>query len=621
MADSLILASSIELLGGGDGIPSELPNCLGAVFTLDPGFDLGAPQPTTDEVSSLVLDGERPYGTRSSDRTVTLPITVGAPSRDLLAGALETLLQLIDAQTWTLTWTRDGGLPLVLDCFRAEPSRPVYDLIGAQQFSASITITFQALPFGRSDQATQVTFASPLAGTTAPPAPAHLDNFATVTGAQWVQSTQFITGPHSAKWDPSISPAHNSTGAGLPAVYAASVTPVDISALRYFAFNAGFGSAYYYYVGLGPVTFSITLTDGAGRTLSFGTTQSCNTSQSTSAPSWTAITVPIPQGASFDYTTLSAYQIRMTNSSGGGGFGFGFGGGGSGPGLTYVDAYLDAISVTASSSGTVASTRGAVYSVLVSGTSHAPMSMQFSQATPTTPFSTLVVHRPGPDSPASLQPFMPVGNGADAPNGTIHYPVPSLIAGVNAVFGGTYSILLVASSFNSPSTSHTVTVVFTQYEYSGGPSVTSPPVARVFVPNNDARNGMINLGSITLPVKDIAPDNTGALFDATVLSSNTSDRMLDLILVDNQGQTAWVNTTGSYTLYYLDEPSTDRDLGRLLGTSSTRGRAVSVMGDTSISGGPPTVDPGANTLLCYAKEGAPALTAFLFERFFLDRIG
>jgi len=598
VADSLVIAGQIELLGGGNGVESNLPTCLGAVFTLDPGFDGSAPQPTTDEVASLILDGERPYGTRASNRTFTLPISVTAPDRDTLAGALETLLQIIDADTWSLTWTRDGGLPLVFDCFRASPSKPTYDLISAAQLHASIEIAFPALPYGRSDTAVQVTFASPLAGTTPPPSPVTLDSFTTVSGAQWVQSSATIAGPFSAKWDPSIAPAHNSTGQGLPAVYSAAVTPAaDISVLPKFSFWAGFGSAYWYFTHQAPVTFSVKLTDSAGKTVTFGTTQSVVTSQDPSNPSWTQITVSVPQGAAFDYTHVAGYQITMTNSSGGGFFG------GGGPGLTYTDAYLALVTASASSAAPVASVRGAVYTLFgVEGTSHAPLSLQFTQATPTTPFSTLLAYRPDPVTPLSLNPLVPVGSGSDVPNGATHYPVSSLISGVNAAFNGTYSIIGVAQSFaGSSSTARTVTVNIFQYEYSGGPSV-STPVARSITPSTDARNGMFWLDNVSLPIKAVAPDNTDALFDITVTSGNTSDRFLDVLIISTQGQLAWVNTSSTnYVRYYLDEAGTDADLGYALGTSSSRGRAVSVMGDTIVSGGQLTADPGNVNLLVYAK--------------------
>lgn len=830
MADFLTIAGSIETLGGGSGIPSTLPMCDGATFTLSPGFDLGAPQPTTDEVATLVLDGERPFGTRASNRTLELPISITAPDRLTLAGAIETLLQLMENQTFEITWTRDpeGGtaLPLVFDCFRAEPSKPVYDLLDAQQYSAGIVVTCQALPYGRSDQSQKLEFDAPASGSTAPPSPITLASFGTVTGEpQWVQSSdQFIVGPHSAKWDPSISPANNTFGSGLPATWGpenVSSGPVDLTGLTALSFWAGFGSNYWYFVRFAPVSFTITLYDNLSRTISFGGTQSCTTSQNKDQPSWTYITFPIPQGnANFDYTHVAQYKIKMINSSGG----F-FGGGFSGPGLTFVDAYLDNVVANAVTGGSVASTRGKVYDLFgIIGTSHAELAMQFEQApvalaesttysTPgaiqyiveagvtqisvtctggggagsgrttsgqgaggsgggwsrtttysvtegqiiggfvgaggtdgaspvnggdswfdgtspanagvvakggislgqnvTTgaaapalgtgasvftgaagqnsganpgsggaaggsggngtgasggaagtagnragnvgatpggggsgasstgatqaggagapgqivvswtrvqnPFSTVVAHRPGVDSPSSLTPFVNLNDGADTPDGTKHYLVPSKVAGVNAVFGGTYSIMLVANSFANTGTSRTVTITFTQYEYAGGPSYTDT-VTRTFTPSTDITNGMISVGVITLPIRDLAPDNTSAYFDVTVTSGQTGDRYLDVLFLDTQGQTCWINTTSSYVQFWIDQPDSDRDLGRVLGSAFGREEAISVLGQAIVSGGPLTVDPGDNTLLCYCKEGAPSLVAYYFPHWFLERL-
>ena len=40
--DSLVIGNQIELLGG--GVPSNHPQCAGAIFQLAPGWDLSAPQ-------------------------------------------------------------------------------------------------------------------------------------------------------------------------------------------------------------------------------------------------------------------------------------------------------------------------------------------------------------------------------------------------------------------------------------------------------------------------------------------------------------------------------------------------------------------------------------------------
>src|SRR6185437_12762386 len=182
--DSLIIADQIELLGG--SVPSTNPACAGAVFLLQPGYDLSAPQPTTDIIGSLILDGERPFGYRASDRQITLPIMIdcrlandGQGGFAALTGAYEVLMQAIDEQEWTLTWTRANGQPLVFDCFRAQPTVVTWG--GADQNNISpvgaVSLTFSALPYGRSDTPTEILVASPLPGHSLPAQPIVLDDF------------------------------------------------------------------------------------------------------------------------------------------------------------------------------------------------------------------------------------------------------------------------------------------------------------------------------------------------------------------------------------------------------------------------------------------------------------
>src|SRR4249920_2620863 len=125
MANSLTISNTIELLGADGGVPSVIPACAGAIFLLadDGSYDLGTHQPTGD--------------------------------LNQLAAAREVLEQAVDQDTFTITWSRDPGtgtrLPLILDCFRAQPSKPVYAPLAADQGVMWITLTIPALPYGRSD--------------------------------------------------------------------------------------------------------------------------------------------------------------------------------------------------------------------------------------------------------------------------------------------------------------------------------------------------------------------------------------------------------------------------------------------------------------------------------------
>src|ERR1017187_9930366 len=303
MADSLVIRSSIELLGPAGGTISANPLCQGAAFRLTPGFDFGAPQPTVDVVGSLLLDGERPFGSRASNRTITLPITIKAPNFIALAAAREVLMKAIDKQQWTLTWTRDpvGGtpLPLVFDCFRALPT--IVKWGGPDTFDrmpvGQLTFSFEPLHYGRSDLPVQVAIATPASGipfqggsaVPAPPGAIPLDPFTTVTGTQWSRSTTppLPYGTASAHWDPSAAPASNPTGTRMFPAYTTAITPVEITGLTAFSVWVGLGSDYFWNWAGGPVSFTFTLTDDDGVALTFSTTTEMATSNSSTVPKWT----------------------------------------------------------------------------------------------------------------------------------------------------------------------------------------------------------------------------------------------------------------------------------------------------------------------------------------------
>jgi hypothetical protein len=78
---------------------------------------------------------------------------------------------------------------------------------------------------------------------------------------------------------------------------------------------------------------------------------------------------------------------------------------------------------------------------------------------------------------------------------------------------------------------------------------------------------------------------------------------------------------GAYSQFFVDEPPPVRDLGRILGTSSTRAAAISVLDKClAVSGGPLSVYPGDNSILAWSRQGAPQLSFSYTPRFFSARI-
>jgi hypothetical protein len=397
--DSLTIANTVECLSG--GVVSTNPACAGAMFRLQPGADPGAPQPTTDFVASLLLDGERPFGRRASNRTIKLPIWITAPTRQRLAAAREVLQQAVDQDFFTITWTRDPfagnpgntPLPLVFDCFRAQPTVPIFNTLTERQLiGMQIELTIPALPYGRSATQTQVSFAAPVPTSPAvipPPSPVVLDNFAAISSTQFSQSSQCVVGPYTGCWDPD---SFGDAGGQVTSLsYGSSFSaPLNLTGMTSLQMWFGLGSRYYsnleYHGKIHGTSFYFTLTDTGGNQLSFSRGNLLlPVSNSAQSPVFTRVTVPIPQiSATFNYAGVESYSLTVLNRQD------------RVRRLSWVTAYLDALTAYPGSQFVAPVTRGAVYTLYgVAGTARAPVSMSFQQApTPGTP-TTITATGPG----------------------------------------------------------------------------------------------------------------------------------------------------------------------------------------------------------------------------------
>lgn len=140
MSSSLVLGALGELL------PAD-PKAVGIHLLLQ--YDLGDPQTVTAAVQALLLDGERVRRTHVGNRTFTLPLLVIGSSRANLTARVDALLAAVAADTYTLTWTPDGGLPLVFDCFPAQATVR-WDVLLEDDFVQQVDLVIPALPYGRS---------------------------------------------------------------------------------------------------------------------------------------------------------------------------------------------------------------------------------------------------------------------------------------------------------------------------------------------------------------------------------------------------------------------------------------------------------------------------------------
>jgi len=438
MWDSLVVANVLDLLGG--GAVSTNPACPGARFQLQPGSDPGAPQPTTDFVAGLLLDGERPFGRRASNRTIKLPIWITAPNRQILAAAREVLQQAIDQDYWTMTWTRDPfngnpgntPLPLLFDCFRALPSVPTFNSLFEKELcGAQIEISIPALPYGRSDTQTQVSFAAPAPANppvAPPPAQVTLDNFSSISSVQCYQSTQCVVGPYTACWDPDRfgDPGGQQTQFSYGSAFSSALSLTGMTSLQFWF---GLGSRYYanleFHGKTHGVSVFVTLTDTSGNTLSFSRGNLLvPVSNSAQAPVFSRLTIPVPQdSATFSYGSVASYSLTIINRSD------------RVARLSWVTAYLDNLTALPGSQFVSPVTRGSVYTLYgVKGTARAPVSMSFQQAASAGTVTTVTTPGPGtytvPANTAYLSVSATGGGGAGA---------GMTVAGVGAGGGGAES--------------------------------------------------------------------------------------------------------------------------------------------------------------------------------------
>jgi hypothetical protein len=392
--NSLRIGSDIELLGDPNGASSVNPVCPGADFNLQPGYDLGVAQSITDVIAALATDGERPMGRRSGNRKLSIPIHVSGPSFAIMAAAREYLLQTVNQDTWQLTWTRaqdaePTALPLIIDCFRAAPPDPGYGGVDTVDRNPiwPLTIHCEALPYGRSDTPEKVTFPSPLQGQTAPSAWVNIDPYTTVTSttqvAAWTRSGWPDNGssyPYSARWN-------RDGGYAYPIYTRILPGPVNISGYKSLSQWMGFGTDNFSQWHQGWITFSFTLTDGGGHTITFGGTKWCTATNNPANPQGQNNTFPIPIVSGFDYTTISAYSVSLWTDGSGSTRSFA---------KNTTDAYLNCLGVDPPAKGSpaVGTTRGNLYKLAALGTARAPISLQFQQpATPGT--STQTFSTPG----------------------------------------------------------------------------------------------------------------------------------------------------------------------------------------------------------------------------------
>lgn len=328
---------------------------------------------------------------------------------------------------------------------------------------------------------------------------------------------------------------------------------------------------------------------------------------------------------------IPAYSGGGGSSGGTGGPGSDAAAGPSGGAPSYTLGGKGANGLNGSNNGSVGATPGgggsgaarASGTTVYTGGNGGNGMVRVTTSPPLVAFNDFLLHKPGLYSPADFNPLVPIPP-SDAPN-NIEYVVPQVIAGRNARYSGTYSIYLCAASWDTPANVRTISVTINQYEYPGGPAV-SMQATRTITPATDVINGYASMGPVTLPIKQIDSSNSDCYYTVSIHDTDQNDSFQDLLILDTQGQLVLVNiapgTAGDsqYSNYYVDVPGPDTDLGKLLGSSHERDRAISVLDMAVVTGGPLFVGPGNNLLLVYSSKGAPNLKVTYPPRWYSDRV-
>jgi hypothetical protein len=150
-------------------------------------------------------------------------------------------------------------------------------------------------------------------------------------------------------------------------------------------------------------------------------------------------------------------------------------------------------------------------------------------------------------------------------------------------------------------------------------------VSRAMTPATDSVNGLLNMGEVTLPIKDYINYNDQSYFTISINDTDQSDRFMDVLFLDTTGQTVLINIDpgqqgyGQYVNYFIDEATTDRDLGFVGASFQDRQHQVSVLDYAQINGGPLYIAPGDNLFMVWSPSGSPSLGVQYAPRWYLDR--
>jgi hypothetical protein len=587
MSNSLLLGS-IELLDYGD-------------VQLMMGNDYGNPEIETASVARMLYDGDVVTGERAGNRTVRLPLRIVGDNSIARALIVQQIAQTVN-RPFQLTWTPDGGLAVVFDCYRAQP---VLDYSGedSEQGHQFLTITCQAEPWTRSP--------NPITVAPAATAPITLDTFDSAAG---------------------ITVAAAGSGAGAAAGSAVASPKVQgTNALKIaWTFAAGNNGGYYYQASktIAAVDVSaaatvgvyvksprpndeviyadLTLTSAGGASKTWRI-RALKFSSGYTLISWDLSDTPYASSGALNLAAITGYVVKISQLNNA-----------IFAAPTSAVAYMDSLAgALAGSSSNLTGGAGWIVFTGVGGAARTPVSLAIDAASAV---RRILLSR-SPNPRAGFTPVLAVPSSSGAATGDAtaisgnRYTTPTYQVPIQSV-AGTYAVVVRAKCTAASGTIVATTKVTGDANYSA--SVTAQIAGA-----STTQYALYTIGELTLPPREADPQNTAATVDIAISGTAIGSSIDEVYLIDMEGESILIDLPfgASYRYWWIDAPVPGEFQSRIYaGSAADRSDAVAV---TPWVKGPAAFnfEPGNNMLTVVADKstGAPAVTATYYERNLYER--
>lgn len=378
------------------------------------GFSFWLTSPVLDWSCSVSVHYKDSTGTHivGADQTTTATIgnlwqqmqVVGMPPAGAVSASAFIQMNGTPAAS-TLVYCDDGinapasaftellGLPMLLECYRANQTTIQYSSRREKDTLVGIlTVQFEAAPYGKSDQPTTVSFASPVQGTSiAPSPPVSVEAFQSGYPHKWASITNAKVGAQAAQYT-------GYTSDNQPAFYSKSGLALDFTGMASLGHWLGFSAdptvwGWNYLWGTTSkraVHVTYTLSDNQGHKITFGRTYYCRASMKLGSPRWQYVSVPLPQNVTFNFANVTAWSISIANHWTASSSLFT-----PAPQLKYTVPSLDQLSANPVSTQPISTARSALYQINTIGSVRAPLNLQVQMPAGTATPVTIAYRIPG----------------------------------------------------------------------------------------------------------------------------------------------------------------------------------------------------------------------------------